>query len=176
MEKHQSVNVITVLYKVQNLPALPTPNLLTQFPSKANSTSTYGYFFKGKAVTPLSQLTAMPPFPTPHILVQFVSKAHTDYKKGQTDAQYETRLALAEGWKLVTTASDSRWNNGYCGAACWHPEHQQVVIAHRGTEPTNQDPCGQTYLVWCLNTMFHRSVLPAHLHITLLKCCKEVNQ
>jgi hypothetical protein len=27
--------------------------------------------------------------------------------------------------------------NGYFGAAYWHPEHQQVVIAHRGTDPTN---------------------------------------
>jgi hypothetical protein len=60
----------------------------------------------------------------------------TDYKTGESDAEYETRLALAEGWKLLTTASNSRWNNGYFGAACWHPEHQQVVIAHRGTEPT----------------------------------------
>jgi hypothetical protein len=52
--------------------------LLTQFPSKANSTSTYGYFFKGKVVTPLSQLTATPPFPTPHILAQFAIKAYTN--------------------------------------------------------------------------------------------------
>jgi hypothetical protein len=28
-------------------------------------------------------------------------------------------------------------NNGYFGAAYWHPEHQQVVIAHLGTELTN---------------------------------------
>jgi hypothetical protein len=45
------------------------------------------------------------------------------------------RLALPDGWKLLTTASNSRWNNGYFGAAYWHPEHQHFVIAHRGTNP-----------------------------------------
>ena len=94
-------------------------------------------FFKDKKITPLSQLTATPPFPTPHVLAQFASKAYTDYKRGETDAHYETRLALPDGWKLLTTASNSSRANGYFGAAYWHPEHQQVVIAHRGTKLTN---------------------------------------
>jgi hypothetical protein len=93
-------------------------------------------FFKHKDITPLLQLKATPPFPTPHVLAQFASKTYTDYKTGETDAQYETRLALPDGWKLLTTASNCSMNNGYFGAACWHPEHQQVVIAHRGTNPT----------------------------------------
>ena len=95
------------------------------------------YFFEGKNVTPLSQLTATPLFPKPHLLAQFASKAYTDYKSGETDSQYETLLALPDGWKLLTTASNSSETNGYFGAAYWHPEHQQVVIAHRGTDPTN---------------------------------------
>jgi len=37
----------------------------------------------------------------------------------------------------VTTASNICKNNVYIGAAYWHPEHQQIVIAHRGTRPTN---------------------------------------
>jgi hypothetical protein len=94
-------------------------------------------FFKDKNITPLSQLTATPPFPTPHVLAQFASKAYRDYKSRETDAQYETRLVLPDGWKLLTTASNSSKTNGYFGAADWHPEHQQVVIAHRGTDPTN---------------------------------------
>jgi len=40
------------------------------------------------------------------LLVQFASMAYTDYKTGQTDAQYEARLALSEGWKLLTKASN----------------------------------------------------------------------
>jgi hypothetical protein len=83
-------------------------------------------FFKD----PLSQLTA-----TPYLLAQFASKAYTDYKTGETDAQYETRLELPDGWRLLTTASNSSKANGYFGAVYWHPEHQQVVIAHRGTYP-----------------------------------------
>jgi hypothetical protein len=71
------------------------------------------------------------------VLAQFASKAYTDYKTGETDSQYETRLDLPDGWKLLTTASNGRWNNGYFGAAYWHPQHQQVVISHRGTEIKN---------------------------------------
>ena len=92
-------------------------------------------FFKDQTLTPLSQLTATPPFPTPHMLAQFASKAYTDYEKQETDEQYERRLALPDGWKLLTTASNCSKTNGYFGAAYWHPEHQQVVIAHRGTDP-----------------------------------------
>ena len=94
-------------------------------------------FFKDQNLTPLGQLTATPLFPTPHVLVQFASKAYTDYKKRETDAQYETRLALSDGWKLLTTASYGSKTNGYFGASYWHAEHQQVLIAHRGTKPTN---------------------------------------
>jgi len=94
-------------------------------------------FFEGKTITPLSQLKVTPALPTPHVLAQFAFKAYKDYKKRETDAQYETRLELPDGWKLLTTASNGNMTNGYFGAAYWHPEHQQVVIAHRGTDPTN---------------------------------------
>jgi hypothetical protein len=105
--------------------------------SRENFEQSIVSFFTGKVVTPLSQLTSTPAFPTPHVLAQFASKVYTDYKKHETDAQYEKRLALPDGWKLLTTASNSNNINGYFGAAYWHPEHQQVVIAHRGTDPTN---------------------------------------
>jgi hypothetical protein len=105
--------------------------------SKANFKQAIDDFFKDKHITPLSQLTATPAFPTPYVLAQFANKAYTDYERRETDAQYERRLALPDGWKLLTTASNTRKNNGYFGAAFWHPEHQQVVIAHRGTDPKN---------------------------------------
>jgi hypothetical protein len=71
------------------------------------------------------------------VLAQFAYKTYTDYKTGKTDAEYKTRLALPGGWKLLTTAFNGSEYNGYFGAAYWQPEHQQVVIAHRGTDPTN---------------------------------------
>jgi hypothetical protein len=119
---------------LQRKSAFPTLHVMPQFSSIANVANTYGYFFNGKVLTPLSQLTATPPFPTPHNLAQFASKIYTNYKTGETDTDYETRLDLPDGWKLLTTASNVRWNNGYFGAAYWHPQHHQVVIAHRGTE------------------------------------------
>ena len=70
-------------------------------------------------------------------MAQFAYKAYKYYKTGETDAQYETRLDLPDGCKLLTTASNSSVTNGSFGAAYWHPEHQQVVIAHRGTKPKN---------------------------------------
>ena len=74
-------------------------------------------FFRHKHITSLSQLTATPAFPTPHVLAQFASRVYRNYKIRQTDAQYETRLALPDGWKLLKTASNERRKNGYFGAA-----------------------------------------------------------
>jgi len=105
--------------------------------SNANFKQTIDGFFKDRNISPQSQLTAALPFPTPHVLAQFASKTYTDYKTEETYAQYETRLALPDGWKLLTTASNGSKNNGYFGAAYWHPERQQFVIAHRGTKLTN---------------------------------------
>jgi len=136
IENSFNTNIILVSLG-QRKPAFPTPNLPAQFATKAYKASVYGYFFKGKVVPPLSQLTATPAFPTPHVLAQFASKTYTDYKRGETDSQYEKRLALPGGWKLLTTASNNSKTNGYFGAAYWNPNHQQVVIAHRGTVPTN---------------------------------------
>jgi hypothetical protein len=103
--------------------------------SHENFKQTIDDFLKDKDTTPLSQLTKTPAFPTPYVLAQFANKTYTNYKRLETNAQYETRLALPDGWKLLTTASNDGVNNGYFGAAYWHPEHQQVVIAHRGTDP-----------------------------------------
>jgi len=105
--------------------------------SNENVKQTIDYFFSNKNITPLSQLRATPKFPTPHVLAQFATKTYTDYKPGETDAQYETRLDLPDGWKLLTTASNISKDNGYFGAAYWHPEHQQIVVAHRGTKFTS---------------------------------------
>jgi hypothetical protein len=124
-----------ILNQVQRKPAFTTTHLPAQCASKENWDNRCGYFFKSKCITitPLSQLTAKPAFPTPYELAQFAYETYEDYKVGETDAQYETRLALPDGWKLLTTASNCSNTNGYFGAAYWHPEHQHVVISHRGT-------------------------------------------
>jgi len=93
-------------------------------------------FFKDKDVTHLSQLTATPHFHTPHILDQFPSNTYTDYEKEETDFQYERRLALPDDWKFLTTTSNISNTKDYFGAAFWHPDYQQIVIADRGTVPT----------------------------------------
>ena len=70
-------------------------------------------------------------------MTHFASKTYTDYKAGETVTEYDKRLALPDGWKLLTTASNSNKTNGYFGAAYWHREHQHVVFVHRGTDPKN---------------------------------------
>ena len=105
--------------------------------SDENFKQTIDDFFKDKDISPSSQLTATPAFPTPHVLAHFAYKAYKDYKSRETDAQYETGLALPHGWKLLTTASNGSKANGYFGAAYWNPDNQQVLIAHRGTKLTN---------------------------------------
>jgi hypothetical protein len=75
--------------------------------SNANCKQTFDDLFKHKDISSLSQIRAKPHFPTTLVLVQFASNTYKDYKEGETDAQYETRLALPDGCKLLTTASDS---------------------------------------------------------------------
>ena len=86
-------------------------------------------FHENKQLSAIDQLKATPAYPTPHVLAQFASMAYDDYKHGDPKPP--------EGWKLLTTATNSGIKNGYFGTAYWHPEHQQVVIAHRGTDITN---------------------------------------
>jgi ankyrin repeat protein len=88
-------------------------------------------FFKDKDLTAIDQLRVTPNFPTPYVLAQFASTAYEKKKRGETNADYEERLKLPNGWKLLTTASNTK--NGYFGAAYWHPDNQHVVIAHKGT-------------------------------------------
>ena len=86
-------------------------------------------FYGNKQLSPIDQLKVTPPYPTPHVLAQFANMAYRDYKHGDPKPP--------EGWKLLTTASHFGMMNGYFGIAYWHPEHQQVVIAHRGTDIKN---------------------------------------
>ena len=114
--------------------------------SHENFKQTIEDFFIGRDITPLSQLTSTPSFPTPHVLAQFAYTAYKDYIIRESVCQCERRLVLPDGWELLTTASNSRCCNGYFGAAYWHPEHQQVVIAHRGTQLRN---CGALWTDCC---------------------------
>jgi len=86
-------------------------------------------FYANKHLSPTDQLKATPPYPTPHVLAQFASMAYRDFKHAEPKPP--------EGWQLLTTASHFGIKNGYFGTAYWHPEHQQVVIAHRGTDIKN---------------------------------------
>jgi len=83
-------------------------------------------FYANKQLSDIDQLKATPPYPTPHVLAQFANKAYADNQFAEPKPP--------DGWQLLTTASNFGINNGYFGTAYWHPEHQQVVIAHRGTE------------------------------------------
>jgi len=81
-------------------------------------------FYANKQLSAIDQLKATPPYPTPHVLAQFASMAYRDCEHGDPRSP--------DGWQLLTTASNFGMNNSYFGIAYWHPEHQQVVIAHRG--------------------------------------------
>jgi hypothetical protein len=83
-------------------------------------------FYANKQVSAIVQLKITPPYPTPYVLAQFASKAYADNQ--HEDSEHPA------GWQLLTTASN---RNGYFGTAYWHPKHQQVVIAHRGTDTKN---------------------------------------
>ena len=86
-------------------------------------------FYANKQLSPIDQLKATPPYPTPHVLAQFASMAYRDFKHAEPKPP--------DGWQLLTTASHFGIKNGYFGTAYWHPKHQQVVTAHRGTDIKN---------------------------------------
>jgi len=51
-------------------------------------------FYKNKSIIPISQIKETPAFPKSYVLVTLASKAYKGHKERQTDAHYETRLAL----------------------------------------------------------------------------------
>jgi len=161
----------TLFSQLLRKPAFPTHNLLAQCASKPSC-----YFPKGKVVTPLSQLTATPAFPTPHVLAQFAFKAYEDHKKRDTDDQDEEWLELPDGWMLLTTAYNSSKTNGYFGAAYWHPGHQQVVIAHRGTDPTNVEALWADIKGVLLNDCVQQMESASTFAYKVVEVLREVNR
>nr|XP_042910438.1 uncharacterized protein LOC122268276 isoform X2 [Parasteatoda tepidariorum] len=65
-------------------------------------------------------------YPSVYQLAQFSSRVYEEEKYLET---------LEQDWVLLNTAKNRK--DGYIGAAYWNPDHQQVVIAHKGTNPKN---------------------------------------
>jgi len=86
-------------------------------------------FYAKEKLSAIDQLKATPPYPTPHVLALFANMAYEDCTHEYPKPP--------DGWQLLTTACNAGDENGYFGIAYWHPEHQQVVIAHRGTDTDN---------------------------------------
>ncbi|WP_261368573.1 tetratricopeptide repeat protein [Wolbachia pipientis] len=74
-----------------------------------------------------------PAYPDERILVHFASRVY----KEREDGQELPDKKLPEGWKLLTNAYNQGATNHYFGAAYWNPDQQQIVIAHRGTDPSS---------------------------------------
>ncbi|KAI2797185.1 hypothetical protein BLOT_011163 [Blomia tropicalis] len=70
----------------------------------------------------------------PYNMCKFASIVYNDY---QDEGKAKYIKKLPKGWKLLTTAKNTSFLNDYFGASFWNPEREQVVIAHRGTSPTN---------------------------------------
>jgi len=74
----------------------------------------------------IEKLNSAAKYPTPYIFAKFASKAYDDV---------ENKNDMPSGWKLLTTASNDL--NSYFGAAYLNSEKHQIVIAHRGTDPSH---------------------------------------
>jgi hypothetical protein len=72
-------------------------------------------------------------YPDEYLLVHLASRVYNEKEDGQEFPDKK----LPEGWELLTTAYNQGDTNHYFGAACLNPGHQQVVIAHRGTDPSS---------------------------------------
>ncbi|KAJ6215377.1 hypothetical protein RDWZM_009877 [Blomia tropicalis] len=67
--------------------------------------------------------------------LRYLRKTHKD--STEIDLPNLNEVISNSGWKFLITAENLSTSNGYFGATFWNPERQQVVIAHRGTSPTN---------------------------------------
>ncbi|KAI2800837.1 hypothetical protein BLOT_012409 [Blomia tropicalis] len=87
--------------------------------------------------TPKDPLDREAIYPLPYHLCMIASKVYQDYNSKEKKKYELNEEGLPSGWELLTIASNPSLSNGYFGAAFWHPEREQVIIAHRGTEPKN---------------------------------------
>lgn len=87
--------------------------------------------------TPKDPLDREAIYPLPYHLCMIASKVYEDYNSMEKEKYELNEEGFPSGWELLTIASNPSLSNGYFGAAFWHPEREQVIIAHRGTEPTN---------------------------------------
>ncbi|KAI2802000.1 hypothetical protein BLOT_010192 [Blomia tropicalis] len=87
--------------------------------------------------TPKDPLDREAIHPLPYHLCMIASKVYQNYNSKEKEKYELNEEGFPSGWELLTIASNPSLSNGYFGAAFWHPEREQVIIAHRGTEPTN---------------------------------------
>jgi len=88
-------------------------------------------FYENKKLSAIDQLKTTPSHPTLRVLAKFASMAYADCQHAENNSP--------DGWQLLTTVSNFENKNGHFGTAYWHPGHQQVVIAHGGTDIKNFD-------------------------------------
>ncbi|KAI2800883.1 hypothetical protein BLOT_012458 [Blomia tropicalis] len=67
-----------------------------------------------------------------HIKNILENRLNVDQFKRETSYLFPYNMC----WKFLITAENNSWGNGYFGATFWHPEREQVVIAHRGITPS----------------------------------------
>ncbi|KAF5283924.1 hypothetical protein FQR65_LT13685 [Abscondita terminalis] len=73
-----------------------------------------------------SDLASCIPFPSDYLLAQFSDLAYSE--------AFEN---LPTGWEFLTTARNKKLFHGYFGVCFWNPKLCQIVVAHRGTVPSN---------------------------------------
>lgn len=75
-------------------------------------------------------------YPSDYVFVSLTNRVYTEKNNVQRKNLHGENLDQTLGnWQLLTVAENKNISNGYVGAAYWNPDMQQVIIAHRGTEP-----------------------------------------
>lgn len=86
----------------------------------------------------ISLLDSVIPFPQFDTFILFSKLVYSHSKMASNEIDIDLKkYDLLKGWKLLDTHFEPGWTNGYFGAAYIHSDSQRVVIAHRGTVPTN---------------------------------------
>jgi len=83
------------------------------------------------------------PFSRPQVLAQVTSKTYTEYKTGETEAQYAKRSVLPDGCNVLSIESNIIKGKCCLWTAHGHPEHQHFVTVHRAQSLKRLDHCGR---------------------------------
>ncbi|WP_250296755.1 DUF6792 domain-containing protein [Wolbachia endosymbiont of Oedothorax gibbosus] len=121
-------------------------------------------------------------YPNDYVFASLANRVYEERENvKRTKDLYGKKLDQALGnWQLLTVAENTDNFNGYVGAAYWNPDTQQIIIAHRGTEPKDGSTILGTMFTNVKGIFFNQHAPQIDSAVTftdeIISALKEINQ